>query len=774
MKRNCPNCNSVCEGNIYGNCGFSFPDSAAGDLLISGAASDSPESDDGTNLVSGDEAPNLLVSHEEPDLLASSKDTFSDPANGGVKPPPEKEQDELSKNKKNERSGSEKDRNEDGKKQFQPQTESLRARFFHHLSLFEKIIGAVIIVWIVFFLFPSLFKTTDEGNRTEYGLESGYGTQAGNDRENKTGTEKGPEAEKQSEKKTETEKQPETEVKTEKQPEKKAETEKQPETEVKTERRPEKNVETENQLQKEAEAETNASAALTIQETICEVSVTGGSGSGFYRYGELATIEADAPEGYVFDGWDTGDPDLTVDADSRKFALTVTHDLRLKAKFRESEDWYIGGDFKAKVTALAPALQAAGYECDQTKESVLRAIREYQGERGVQENTKLSKADFDELERALAVKDDHSEPGSEKAVITEKPAEEKETTKQTETQQVETRPVETEKPSAWQVVTETPSAAKTQTEHAAAGEPAVIDVAAYAGGDYRILLEAAEDLKITKQGTDEIKIGSSDGNISVTALTDGTICRAAIHRGSSGYAAEGIYTGIGSAEAERIAAENGYEKTGWKREEDDPDEVWIINNNIRNGRFLAYRARDGRVTSIYYGLDGFLPLKDYQRFTTETDPQVSGLPSTASVAETSRTDLADYVGGNCRALQDDLLLQEILRSVDGIKIGNDDVSITADPDGTVTRVRLHEGDPSYCVEGIYPGLTTGQADSIVNDHGYSRVGYKTDENADGERWIICMNREKGRFITYRVGGSRIDAVYYGLNGYLPFNDYVHE
>lgn len=767
MRRNCPNCNSVCEENICENCGFSFSDSDAGDLVISGTVSDSPETDDVTNLVSADEESNLLVSHEEPNLLFPSKDTFSDPADGGAEPTAEKEQDNrcdsessaegviIQGNKtkdynhhnslnqhhepsKNKKSGNEKNGNDAENKQFQPQPESLRARFLHHLTLFEKITGAVIIVWLAFFLFPSLFKITDEGNRSEYSLDHEYGIQTEDDRENKTGTGKEPETEKRSEKKAETEKQPETERKTEKQPGKEAETEKQPE----------KNVETENQPQKEAKAGTNSSTALTIQETICEVSVTGGSGSGFYRYGELATIEADTLEGYVFDGWDTGDPDLTVDADSRELVITVTNDLRLKAKFKESEDWYIGEDFKTKVTALAPVLQAAGYECDQTKVSVLNAIRKYQGERGVQENTKLSKADFDELERALTVKDNHSEAGSVQSAITEKPAEEKETTKQEETQPAETQPVET--------------------------QPAVIDAAAFVGGDYRILLEAAEDLKITKQGTDEIKIGSSDGTISVTALTDGTICRVAIHRGSSGYAAEGIYTGIGSAEAERIAAENGYEKTGWKREEDDPDEIWIINSNIRNRRFLTYRVRDGRVTSIYYGLDGFMPLKDYQRFTTETDPQVSGLAPAGSVSERNRTDLADYVGGDCKALQDDLFLQEILRSMDGIKIGNDDVSITADPGGTVTRVRLHEGDPSYCVEGIYPGLTAVQAESIVNDHGYSRVGCKIDESADGEKWIICMNREKGRFIAYRAGDSQINAVYYGLNGYLPFSDYVHE
>ena len=128
------------------------------------------------------------------------------------------------------------------------------------------------------------------------------------------------------------------------------------------------------------------------------------------------------------------------------------------------------------------------------------------------------------------------------------------------------------------------------------------DLADFVGGDYRKLLSETGKVSVLKEKDSEIKIGN--GNVSITAKKDGIITRVRLDPDDYDFCVEGMCSNLGTSDINYVLYYNGYvEGSG------SEDGEWRIFTNEGKGRFVAYKTTFANVDQIYYGLTGYMPIK---------------------------------------------------------------------------------------------------------------------------------------------------------------------
>ena len=142
------------------------------------------------------------------------------------------------------------------------------------------------------------------------------------------------------------------------------------------------------------------------------------------------------------------------------------------------------------------------------------------------------------------------------------------------------------------------------------------------------------------------------------------------------------------------------------------------------------------------------------------------IPYLGSSENPTRYDLMYFIGSTFYCLdQETYTLSETKHSSSEIKWGDSTTSVTGTGSGTITRIRLDNGNRNYCVAGICPGMGTSDVGYMLDEKGFSFDKYVTK---NGEEWTVCKNSSTKRFVAYHITYATVDTIYYGMEGYMPF------
>ena len=292
----------------------------------------------------------------------------------------------------------------------------------------------------------------------------------------------------------------------------------------------------------------------------CQVQVQGGSGTGNYQVGEKVMINAeDAKEGYEFSGWkvNRGNVYLSDPFSMNAYFIMPKEDVNIKAEYRQLE-------YELKINN---GNGSGSYHFGETVS--LSADLE-------KDSMKFSHWTVDK--GSLTISDLHL-----MKISFRMPAEDLTLTihykKDEEIKKEEDKDVQTR-----EEIQET------------------FDLSRFVGGDYHSLLSDNSDLTIINENSKETKIGNE--NVIVTARNDGIITRIRLDAGESIFCVENIGAFMKPSKLISMLEQKGYVE-GNKSE----DGKWRIFLNEKKGRFLMFKIKNKKISHIYYGMTGYMPVK---------------------------------------------------------------------------------------------------------------------------------------------------------------------